>query len=283
MAVAYLGGFGLALGVSATLVLGHALGMTPAVPVAIAAPGAAFLALGCLDDIRPLSAGKKFALQGACAALAVALGVRVQMHDAPLLAIGLSWLWICTMVNAFNFVDVCDGLVAGLSLPCFGVLSLLEPSTSHVSLSILGAAVGFLVFNRPPATIFLGDGGSHLLGFVAAAITLKLPGASFTSWASAPVVVFVFLFETVFITATRIRRGHPWWTGGPDHFALRLQAAGLTRWQTDAISCAAGACCAATALLLRWIPAVGIVMMFGLLGASAVTWGQLLRWNVGAR
>jgi len=99
--------------------------------------------------------------------------------------------------------------------------------------AVLGSGcAAVLILNLPPARIFLGDGGSHMLGYFAAILSLAAAHES-----SVPVrivvallLVFVPLFELIFITGTRISKGLPWWRGSSDHFSLRLQAMGYSRW-----------------------------------------------------
>jgi UDP-GlcNAc:undecaprenyl-phosphate GlcNAc-1-phosphate transferase len=127
---------------------------------------------------------------------------------------------------------VCDGLVGSL-----GVAALIAAAiaTGDVAAPVLAAAtLGFLWFNRPPATIFLGDAGSHLLGFAIA--YAWLPVASWHHAAAAGLGAGVFVLELGFLVIVRSRRGIPFWRGTPDHLALRLQAAGLSKQATIAVA-----------------------------------------------
>jgi UDP-GlcNAc:undecaprenyl-phosphate GlcNAc-1-phosphate transferase len=164
---------------------------------------------------------------------------------------------------------VCDGLVAGLAVIA---LALVGASGAQGALPwiTIGACLGFLAFNRPPASIFLGDGGSLLLGFLVAAALIptgRLAGA--TPWAAtwpaiwptiwkdvaaALLATGVLLFEAVLLVHSRVRKGIPWWRGSPDHFSLRLQAHGFTRLQTDAIAWGAATGMCAVAFLLPRLP-----------------------------
>lgn len=289
--VAHLGGIGLGIGLAAGLGAVLMAGAVAA-PEGMSAAGFAaaaglFLALGAIDDLMTLSAAAKFALQFLVAAVAVALGAFAPLTGVGMLDRAIALLWILTLVNAFNFTDVCDGLLATLSLGALVVLAAGQPEVTPLALAGAGACAGFLVFNAPPATIFMGDAGSHLLGFLLAALTLGVARGSEAPAVAAVggvLLVGVPLFELVFLTAVRLRKGIPWWKGSPDHFALRLQAAGLTRLQTDAVAAAAGLACGGGALAIWRFGTVAapFVLTMAALGALASA-ALLLRWEVGPR
>jgi len=270
--VAYLGGAGLAVAIAAGIGGGQV-----AVPLFIWLPGTLFLVLGVIDDLRPFRAGTKLALQSVVAALAVLLGFRADISGIAIVDAFAAFLWIIALVNAVNVTDVCDGLVAGVSVPLFLALALLNPARAPLALAVAGACIGFLFFNRPPATIFLGDGGSHLLGFLAAALT----PLSIRSFPAALLVMGVFFFELVFLIFVRTRKGLRWWLGSRDHFALRLQAAGLSKVQTDLVAIAAGivvAAMAVTAGAARPLIQSALVVLGAILALIAAR--LLLRWEV---
>lgn len=280
--IAYLGSAGIALGVAAALVLTHALWSMPSGMIRpdLIAGGAFYLVLGLADDLSPLRPLPKFAFQ-----LVGAIGVvylrTVTAGDGfdPLIAL-LSIVWIVTLVNAVNLTDVCDGLVAGLACIQFVTLALLVPSTAIWSLAVAGACAGFMLFNAPAASIFLGDAGSHLLGFWLAVLTLDLMASSYslTSLAQAVLVAGVPLFELIFVSTMRIQKGLPWWRGSPDHFSLRLQSSGLSRWATDSLAWAAMLLLATLAWLLQGVSAlVAVALVAGLAALLVWCWSYLQR------
>jgi UDP-GlcNAc:undecaprenyl-phosphate GlcNAc-1-phosphate transferase len=288
--VAYLGGAGVAAGWAAALLAAPRLGFAaeaPGLPLAALAVGAAaFLAIGVWDDARPLSPAAKLLLQGAAAAGAAAGGIVLPVTGSGGVDAALSAFWIVVVVNAVNLTDVCDGLVGGVAVVALLLLAAASPAVRGPALAAAGATAGFLVFNLPPASVFLGDAGAHLLGFVLAALTLAdarglaLPHAA----ARAALVTGVFLFELAFLVAARRRKGIPFWRGSPDHVSLRLQAAGLSRWQTDAVAWSAAAALGGAALLLPRVPAAGrAVLLAAALAGLAAAWRALLRWEVPPR
>lgn len=175
--------------------------------------------IGLTDDHHPLDPGLKLALQLIAAVIAVALGLRLStLHLAPLPAVdlgALSWplsvLWLVWIANLFNFMDGADGLAAGCGAIFFGVfatLALLVGSVGSAMLAIClaGASLGFFVLNRPPARIFMGDGGSLFCGSVLGGGTLLLNRHEL---AGVPIAVFAmalapFLFDATYTLIRRI-------------------------------------------------------------------------------
>src|SRR5207245_10489868 len=151
-------------------------------------------------------------------------------------------------------------------------------------LAVAGASAGFLVFNCPPARIFLGDAGSHLLGFLLAACTMSsFPvAATWRHYAAVLLLVGVPLFELVFLTVTRIRKGLPWWRGSPDHFSLRLLAAGLSRLQADVVGWSLQLfLCFMAVELLRSGPLIrDVCLLLAVVMTLCACWRFLLRWEV---
>jgi UDP-GlcNAc:undecaprenyl-phosphate GlcNAc-1-phosphate transferase len=228
--VAYLGGLGIAIGVA----IGSALAGVAAMPPGALVGVLAFFVLGAVDDATPLKPLTKLAAQLVLATLAVFVSDR----SDGLLEMVVAVLWIVTVVNAVNLTDVCDGLVASLAIVSLAAAGMLTTETSGFAWVAAAACAGFWLFNRAPASIFLGDAGSHLLGFAIATSWLAV-WQSEPSWSRASGAVLgngVFLLELAFLIVVRNRRGLAFWRGSPDHLALRLQAAGLSKQQTVAVA-----------------------------------------------
>lgn len=288
--VAYLGGVGLGVGAAAgitAMFIGwradlDAIGLTL---VSLGSPAFLYLVLGMVDDLIAFQPARKFMLQTAVAILAVVLGVWAPMTGVEAIDRGLSWFWIMTLVNAFNLTDVCDGLLGSLSAVMFGIVSLAFPPLAPMGVVLIAGCCGFLVFNKPPATIFLGDAGSHLLGFMAAALTLaglKLTNAGPISGSIVAILMMgVPLFELTFLVIVRTRKGLAWWRGSPDHFSLRMQAGGLSRLQTDLIACSVAALWGVAALGMLRVGTWGqVAIIAGVLALAIIAARLLLRWEV---
>lgn len=232
--VAYMGGVGIALGLLATLPL---IGFSAEVE-AMLIPGAAFLVLGVVDDLAALKPFPKLAMQLVVAVVAVVLGIGVELTSNTFVDGAISVLWILILVNAVNFTDVCDGLVGVLAVVAFGALAIFHGETQGVSLALAGASLGFFLLNAPPAKIFMGDAGSHVIGYFIAALTMNgFSRSAPPSWVSTWVVASPFLLELFLITSERVRKGLPLWKGSPDHLSLRLQHAGWSKWRVDLACC----------------------------------------------
>ena len=275
--IPYLGGVAVAMG--ALVGLG-ALGELPELGAAVIVGGLAFLTIGFLDDLRPRAPGRKLLLQTVCAGIAISLGLRLPLSGIDAVDAVAGVLWIVIVVNAVNVTDVCDGLVAGLSAVALLAFALLEPDSRPLSLAVAGACLGFLVFNAPQASLFLGDAGSHFVGFCLAVPTLAPVG----SQAARPevlaglLVLGVPLFELAFVVVVRARKGLPAWQGSADHFSLRLQNAGVSRWRTDALAWGAGGALALVGVALVHVDAVaGVALLTVVAAALVAVWRQLLR------
>jgi UDP-GlcNAc:undecaprenyl-phosphate GlcNAc-1-phosphate transferase len=290
--VAYLGGVAILFGIAAALAavgLLERIGLMssrnlPVIPWQVALPAVLFAAMGTADDLLSFSPKRKLALQLALSTLAVWLGAALPLTGNMFVDATVSILWFTVMVNAFNLTDVCDGLLAGIACVMLVATAFLVPEIAGIALVCCGVILGFLVFNLPPASIYLGDGGSHLLGFICA--VLLMAGAQRHSpWpfaASALLIAAVPLFELVFLVVVRARKGLPWWRGSPDHFSLRLQKSGFSRFATDMIAWITGAVLAALGIaalrmpeVLRWLSLAAVMVVL------AAAWKWLLRWEVG--
>ena len=276
--VPLLGGLGIAAGVALWAVVSGADGVS--LPLLVGS--VAFLALGLVDDLRPLTAGSKLIAQIAAASAPIALGLTMPLSGNAGVDHALALLWVVIVVNAVNVTDVCDGLAVGLALVSFlGLTSFAEPALAPLCLAAAGACLGVLVFNSPPASIFLGEAGTALLGFLLAGAGMaSMEAGSWRDLASVTLIVGVFLFESAFLVAMRARRGVPWWLGSADHFSLRLQAAGLSRWHTDAAAWIAGLGLALAAYAIQWAAPLETVAVLALVISFVAAASRLLvRWD----
>jgi UDP-GlcNAc:undecaprenyl-phosphate GlcNAc-1-phosphate transferase len=167
-------------------------------------------------------------------------GTQVQLFPQPWLNWGLTILWVVGITNALNFLDNMDGLSGGVATVAAAFFLLLasmnEPRqvlVGAMAAALIGACVGFLRYNLNPATIFMGDTGSLFIGFVLAALAIKLRFPSnvpLVTWMVPVCVLALPIFDTALVCVGRIRRGvNPLTTAGKDHFSHRLHALGLTK------------------------------------------------------
>ncbi|MEO6434758.1 MAG: MraY family glycosyltransferase [Tepidisphaeraceae bacterium] len=200
--------------------------------------------LGLLDDRKALGPYVKLFVQ-LLAAAAVVISfrdVRVLTALGSEVSIAVSILWIVAITNAFNFLDNMDGLSAGVAAvatTAFLVTTLLigQWFVAGSLALLLGALLGFLCFNFPPARIFMGDSGSLVIGFILGVLTVRTtflaPGADWgAGWYAvfAPVMVLaVPLYDLVVVSLIRLSRGKSPFHGDTNHFSHRLVARGMSR------------------------------------------------------
>ncbi|MCS7260104.1 MAG: undecaprenyl/decaprenyl-phosphate alpha-N-acetylglucosaminyl 1-phosphate transferase [Anaerolineae bacterium] len=196
--------------------------------------------LGALDDRWGLRPVYKLLGQVGAAAFLIPFGVQVSFLPAEWLNWAITIVWIVGITNAINFLDNMDGLAGGIVAIAAGYFLLLAVQSGQylvggLAAALLGASVGFLFYNLNPASIFMGDTGSLFLGFILAALGIKLrfPGNSPTVTWMVPVLVLALpIFDTTLVVVSRLRRGiHPA-TPGRDHISHRLVRKGFTQRET---------------------------------------------------
>ncbi len=217
--------------------------------------------LGWLDDRHELRAAAKFAGQVGIAALVAAAGVRITLFvPSPLFSYAVTILWIVTLTNAMNFLDNMNGLCAGLgaiAALCFGGIAALHGQYLVASLAFLvsGALLGFLPWNYPKASAFIGDSGSHLTGFLLAVLAI-LPhfyasGRPTRFAVLAPLLVLaVPLGDLLCVVWIRTRAGKPFWVGDTNHLSHRLVRRGLSKERAVAVIWMLAGAAGAAAFLL---------------------------------
>jgi UDP-GlcNAc:undecaprenyl-phosphate/decaprenyl-phosphate GlcNAc-1-phosphate transferase len=219
-----------------------ALGITGRLPVLVVAAFAMFI-VGLTDDVLSLKPATKLVAQIACASVLLFFDYRLHWLNSLTFDWLLTLFWVVGMSNAFNLLDNMDGLCAGTAI-IVGAALLLEGNPvgamlgapeSQYLVALIGATCGFLVYNVHPATIFMGDSGSLLLGFSFGALTLSansqgVPnGSSILSIVAAPVLVLLIpIFDTTLVTVSRWLSGRSASQGGRDHSSHRLVAIGLS-------------------------------------------------------
>ncbi len=130
------------------------------------------------------------------------------------------FIWLVGVTNSLNLLDNMDGLTPGVGAVAALFFYLLSPSAPLAALA--GALAAFLLFNFHPARVYLGDAGSHLVGFTLAAVPLLG-----NQWRLAPLVLLVPIVDTAFVTVTRLARGVSPFKGGKDHLSHRLHRLGV--------------------------------------------------------
>lgn len=221
--VAYLGGIAVFLAACS----GPLLGSYPLVLI----PMAAALALGLADDVRPLAVPLRILVEMAIAAIAAAT------VPGPLLARIATAALVLGLLNAVNLLDGQDGLAAGVGVVISVGFAALGGAATPVGLGIGGALLGFLLLNRPPARIYLGDAGAYLVGTTIALLPALSHHASRTwsIWWSVPLLVAVPVVDTAIAIVRRLRAHRPLLSGDRSHVYDQFVDRGLSIGQSTLV------------------------------------------------
>ena len=228
------------LGINTAGLLSYALSRRAVELMGILSGALGMVMLGWWDDRQELRPAVKFSGQCLIALLVAAAGVRITLFvGSGLFSYSITVLWILTVTNAFNFMDNMNGLCAGLgaiAASCFAVIAVTAGQylVGLIALMVAGALLGFLPYNFPKASAFLGDAGSHLVGYLLAVIAI-LP--HFYSRRN-PQILAVFkpllvlavpLVDLVWVVILRWKSGRPFYLGDNNHLSHRLVRRGCSR------------------------------------------------------
>jgi UDP-GlcNAc:undecaprenyl-phosphate GlcNAc-1-phosphate transferase len=220
-------------------------------------------------------------VEASVAIAAVGLGFFWHITDSYALNVGISVVWMVGLTNAFNLLDNMDGLASSVAAAGLVGLAFLVPATALFTLPMAGALVGFLIWNRPPARMFMGDAGSLMVGFALSIATISAANAehglhSLTLLAG-PVAVAIF--DTSLVIASRILAGLPIQVGGRDHFSHRLQRLGWSRPQVLAVALLAASLGSVIAFLASSYPSRAAWLAVPIAVFGAIAWVWFLRVN----
>ncbi len=197
--------------------------------------------LGLYDDGKKITPPAKLIWQLFAATIIIFLAdIRIDFFLWPVANIILTMLWIIGITNAINLLDNMDGLAGGITVICSAMLGYFFWNSGYndlliISLALCGAVMGFLVYNFPPAKIFMGNNGSYFLGFLLAelAVAKRTQVSNVFAALGVPILLLLFpIIDTIFVMVTRLLRGQSPIKGGTDHTSHRLIAFGLSERQT---------------------------------------------------
>jgi UDP-GlcNAc:undecaprenyl-phosphate GlcNAc-1-phosphate transferase len=262
------------LGPSVTVYAKGFLGRINQLLISLICTAALFL-LGLWDDKKRLGPYFKLLVQFAVAISAAAFAdIRVEFFiQNKFVTTILSAIWIVFLINAFNFLDNMDGASAGIAAIACSILFFAAALSGQVfvgglALVFIGTLLGFLLFNFPPAKIFMGDAGSLVVGFFAALLTLKTTyyheGQS-GHWFSVclPLICMaVPLYDFISVTILRLSQGKSPFVGDTQHFSHRLRKRGLTEIQTVLTLYLATICTGLGAIFLYQVDFLGAILIF---------------------
>lgn len=247
--------------------------------------------MGVLDDIVTLPAIPKFLVQILAAVLVVLHGCRIEhfmgLELPTWLSCGVTVLWIVAITNAINFIDGLDGLAAGVSAISAGtmlvVALMLVPDPTAVSSALLlaalvGACIGFIPYNFNPATIFMGDTGSNMLGFILASVSVfgLFKTYAVISFAVPFLVLGLPIFDLCFAVIRRVSKGQSPMHADRGHVHHRLIDMGFSQKQAVAISYMLSALLGLSAVVLtdrgevQALIFLGAILVVGVIGVALI-------------
>lgn len=234
--------------------------------------GAIIVILGLIDDLGVLSPPVKLLGQFIAACVLVKASIFIKLTILPVwIAIPLTVLWVMAITNAFNLIDVMDGLASGVGAIAALLLVVVNYRSGRelivpLSFALAGSLLGFLRYNFQPAKIYLGDAGSLFIGLMLAALSMNGAYTRVSLWGVvAPVLILgVPVFDMFLVMYIRFCRGMPIMQGSPDHFALRLRKWRLSVRQTVVASYCAAATLGVVALLMTRISASAAIATLSL-------------------
>ncbi len=281
-----LGGVGIWIGFAGALVATRFLTDFPTGTLyrlrAVLAGGAFVFLLGILDDLRKpegLDWKTKMFVQAIAAGVLVYFGIQLHFVQPDYLSVVLTFLWVVGICNAFNIIDIMDGLAASQgAVAALGFLFIAMPSedvyVNFAAAALVGAAFGFLPWNfSAKRKIFMGDSGSLLLGYVLSALAM---GVDYTQvnplGVFAPLFILAIpMFDTFYVMFIRLRKGLSPFRGSLDHFALRLERLGYSRLQIVALCLLASTFLSLCALLVTLVSTPWALWIYFVVGSFTLT------------
>jgi UDP-GlcNAc:undecaprenyl-phosphate GlcNAc-1-phosphate transferase len=243
--VAYLGGLAIitpiTLGSFLLLFSSLSLDLKQQLYLGLILPGIAIAFIGLLDDIYQLPPWPRFLSQSAVGVITSFMlylsGAGVEVFDNQLLNSLATILWVVTIINALNFIDNIDGLATSISIVASLAIFILAYLNSQylvaaLSLAIFASCLGFLFWNRQPASIYLGDAGALYLGFLLAAISIRIDLDNEFAPIRVLVIILILAIPVIDITQvviSRLTRGKSPFEGGRDHISHLLLNRGLSQ------------------------------------------------------
>ena len=287
--VPYLGGVGISIGITvasfAALLYSDFSTETFNKALSVLLPAILISAMGLYDDLRGLEPWPRLVAQ-TIAGIAVAIyliqnDTLGQAFSNQALNYAVTIFWIVGICNSINFFDNLDGgasgTVAVISIFLFAIaFNQGQSLVSALAVVTAGATLGFLIWNKTPAKIYMGDAGALFLGIIIAVLTIRLDpevGPQSRALAIPLLLMAVPILDTTTVVISRLSRGISPFTGGRDHLSHRLMRKGLGRKTTAyvlwAMAAAFGtvayvACCVETSLAIPAIYAAGAIWLLSL-------------------
>lgn len=240
--------------------------------------------LGLVDDKFGLSIQIRWVFQALTVCLLIYSGNILNFSDNNTINIAFTCFGILFMINAMNILDIMDGLAGGLTTIMLAGFVLLNTSLSinpyytDLSTFFIFSLLGFLIFNFNPAKIFMGDCGSTTLGVLLSILFINTFNACPTDGGkvSAFILLALPIFEVIFVSIIRIKKGLNPMHGSKDHFALRLRFMGFSIRQSVLIAYMLCIICVATAYFAIPLQGLSLIILTAALAFSFLSFGKTM-------
>jgi len=230
----------------------------PSVPAVVWICGTFLFAVGLIDDVINIKPQSKLVAQILVAAFVTFLGFRLHWFNSLTMDTMVTIFWFVGICNALNLIDNMDGLCTGVAVVALISLAIVLGSLAFegtwTALVLAGSLAAFLIFNFKPASIFMGDSGSLLIGSALAILTLNFsetPGSNTLSRVAVPILILIVpIFDTTLVTVIRILSGRKASIGGKDHASHRLVMMGFNERNAMLVLCGIGAVSGVSAIFV---------------------------------
>ena len=282
--VPYLGGLAIALGITVVTFVAVFVGdqnenLTD-LAFTVLVPALSLGLMGLVDDLRSLSPWPRLITQSLVGSVVAFIIVQGGTIGTPFgtstLNTAVTIFWIVGICNSINFFDNLDGAASGaVAIAALGVFFIAfdrgQELVSALSIVTAGATIGFLMWNKSPAKIYMGDAGALFLGVIISVATIRVNPGIVPTWKSLLIPIMLLavpLLDTCVAVFSRLARGLSPLTGGKDHLSHRLVRAGLSR-PMAAISLwsASGVCAVMAVGVYKYPDSLGSVFI-GVFGAG---------------
>ena len=282
--VPYLGGVAIALGITITTLAAvyvggnknaENAGQLKDLALTVLLPALLLGAMGLIDDLRSLSPWPRLIAQSLVGTVVAIVIVNSGTTGTPFgtstINTAVTIFWIVGICNSINFFDNLDGAASGaVAIAALGVFFIAfdrgQELVSALSIVTAGATIGFLMWNKSPAKIYMGDAGALFLGIIISVATIRLNPGIQPTWKSLTIpaiLLAVPLLDTCVAVFSRLARGVSPLTGGKDHLSHRLVRAGLTRPMAAIALWAASGVCALVAIgIYRYSDSFGSALIY---------------------
>jgi UDP-GlcNAc:undecaprenyl-phosphate/decaprenyl-phosphate GlcNAc-1-phosphate transferase len=237
--------------------------------IGILAGAALMMIVGLVDDVKNLTPYAKLVMQLIVAFLIMKAGIHIRFMENNLVNYAFTVLWVVGISNAMNLLDIMDGLAAGVAAVAalaFFAVSMMAGRVNDMipAIALFGAAAAFLVYNKPPAKIYMGDAGSLFLGFMMAVLALNesYSRTNVVAVLSPVLILGVPIFDTFLVMMIRIGKGKLPIYGSNDHTAQRLVMLGMSKPMAVLFLVCVTAALSALAVFSTFLSVSGAIVLY---------------------